>query len=109
MVTMQMHQGGHTQVPRRSRNAQARARECQYAAGAVRVACYSPQPAKASREEGDVPSGARLILRSSAPTGLESACVMCGSIWRNEVGRNGPKRVVGAGRGAEAEEEPRAL
>ena len=30
-------------------------------------------------------------------------------IWRHEVGRDGPERVVGVGRGAEAAEEPRAL
>jgi len=34
---------------------------------------------------------------------------MCRSIWRYEIGRDGWERVVGAGRGAKAEEEPRAL
>ena len=35
--------------------------------------------------------------------------VMYCSIWRHEVRKDGPEPVVGTGRGAKAEEEPRAL
>ena len=41
--------------------------------------------------------------------GAPYGCVMCGGIWRVEVGRDGPEHVASAGCGAEAEEEPRAL
>ena len=80
------------------------AHAAQYAAALTRVACARPM---AGGEQGYVLGGASV----GAP---RHACkvygrVTCRRVWRDQVGRSRPQRVVCSWRCAKAEAEPGAL